>query len=97
MILVSIAGYLLIGIFGGQLFYALNLAFPNSFNIASEKPLFALTYYSFTTLTSLGFGDILPLTQASQSLSLIIALSGELYITILVAIIVGKYLIYKQQ
>ena len=97
MILVSIAGYLLIGIFGGQLFYALNLVFPDSFNIVSDKPLFTLTYYSFTTLTSLGFGDILPLTQASQSLSLIIALSGELYITILVAIIVGKYLIYKQQ
>lgn len=96
MILVSIAGYLLIGIFGGQLFYALNLAAPDSFNIVSEKPLFTLTYYSFTTLTSLGFGDILPQTQPAQSLSLIIALAGELYITILVAILVGKYLIQRE-
>lgn len=96
MITVSIAGYILIGIFGGQLFYALYLTLPESFNIATEKSFFTLTYYSFTTLTSLGFGDILPQTQTAQSLSLIIALAGELYITILVGIIVGKYLIQKQ-
>lgn len=96
MILVSISGYLLIGLFGGQLFYILSLAMPESFSVTTEKPLFTLTYYSFTTLTSLGFGDILPQTQAAQSLSLMVALAGELYITILVGIIVGKYLMQKQ-
>ena len=96
MILVSISGYLLIGLFGGQLFYVLYLTMPESFSGTAEKPLFTLTYYSFTTLTSLGFGDILPQTQAAQSLSLMVALAGELYITILVGIIVGKYLMQKQ-
>jgi len=96
MILVSISGYLLIGIFGGQLFYAINLVIPNSFILEADKPLFAFTYYAFTILTSLDFGVISANTQMAQSLSLIIAIAGELYITILVAILVGKYLMHKQ-
>lgn len=96
MILVSIAGYLLLGIFGGQLFSLLYAVDPNAFNINGNNQLFNLTYYSFTTLTSLGFGDILPTSARAQSLSLIIGLAGELYITILVAIIIGKYLMQNQ-
>lgn len=96
MILLSISGFLLLGIFGGQLCHLLHTIDTSSFNVDNKNTLFELTYYSFTTLTSLGFGDILPLTSPARSLSLIIGLAGELYITILVAILVGKYLIQNQ-
>lgn len=91
----SIAGYLLLGIFGGQLCTILNLISPNSFNIIMDNQLYSLTYFSFTTLTSLGLGDVLPLTEPAKSISLLLALTGQLYITILVAILVGKYLTQK--
>lgn len=97
MIMISIAGFLIMGIFGGQLCNLLHLFDASAFNIEVENNnLFKLTYYSFTTLTSLGFGDILPQSAPAQSLSLIIGLSGQLYITILVAILVGKYLMQNQ-
>ena len=97
MIMVAIAGFLIMGIFGGQLCNLLSLADPNAFNISPEdNSFFNLTYYSFTTLTSLGFGDILPQSPPAQSLSLLIGLSGQLYITILVGILVGKYLMQNQ-
>ena len=93
MIMIAIAGFLIMGIHGGQLCNLLNLADSSAFNINPEdNSIFTLTYYSFTTLTSLGFGDILPQSAPAQSLSLLIGLSGQLYITILVAILVGKYL-----
>ena len=70
------------------------LIFPESFTIIDNGYyLYGLTYYSFTTLTSLGFGDILPVSAPAQSVSLLIAIAGQLYLTILVAILVGKYLI----
>lgn len=94
-IFAAVAGYLLLGIFGGQLCNLLYLVLPNSFDISGENQLYILTYFSFTTLTSSGFGDILPMTQPARSISLLLALTGQLYLTILVAILVGKYLIHK--
>ena len=94
IIAAAVSGYFLIGLFGGQLCQLLNLIFPGSFNIIDNgNHLYSLTYYSFTTLTSLGFGDILPENPPAQSISLLIAITGQLYMTILVAILVGKYLI----
>ena len=94
IIAAAVSGYFLIGLFGGQICQMLNLVSPESFNsISNEHQLYTLTYYSFTTLTSLGFGDILPENPAAQSISLLIAITGQLYLTILVAILVGKYLI----
>jgi len=94
IIAAAISGYFLIGLLGGQLCQTLNLISPKSFNIVEEdNQLYSLTYYSFTTLTSLGFGDILPANPPAQSVSLLIGITGQLYLTILVAILVGKYLI----
>ncbi len=89
----AVSGYFLIGLFGGQLFQFINLLVPNSYNLNQGSDLYQLTYFSFTTLTSLGFGDVLPLTAPAQSIALLIGITGQLYLTILVAMLVGKYLI----
>lgn len=49
-------------------------------------------YYSFVTLTTLGYGDVVPASDIAQTLSWIEAVSGQLFLTILVARIVGDYL-----
>jgi len=49
-------------------------------------------YFSFITLTTLGYGDVTPVSAFAKSVTLIIAVSGQLYLTILVAMLVGKFL-----
>lgn len=49
-------------------------------------------YFTFVSLTSTGYGDFLPLTPAAKSLSNLISITGQLYIAIIIATLVGKYL-----
>ena len=48
-------------------------------------PLHRFTYYSLVTLTTLGYGDIVPVTPSAQIASSPEAVVGQLYLTILVA------------
>ncbi|NNL01024.1 MAG: two pore domain potassium channel family protein, partial [Eudoraea sp.] len=50
-----------------------------------------LVYYTLVTLTTVGYGDITPQIPVAKSLSMIIAISGQFYIAVVVAIIVGKF------
>ncbi|MDB4285703.1 potassium channel family protein [bacterium] len=89
----SISGYLIIGVIGGLLFQLLELSFPGSFNFPNAKTEFLdLNYFSFITLTTIGFGDITPDSRAARSLTIVVGIAGQLYLTILVAILVGKFI-----
>ena len=48
-------------------------------------------YYSLVTLTTLGYGDIVPKTQISGMLAGIEAVTGQLYIAVVIARIVALY------
>jgi hypothetical protein len=48
-------------------------------------------YYSFVTLTTLGYGDIYPVSDAARILGMLEATLGQLYLVILVARLVGLY------
>lgn len=92
----SINVYFLIGIAGSLLF---NIIFNNNsaaFNIGLEHIDSAvLIYYTFTTLTTLGYGDITPVDPFAKSLSILFSVSGQLYLTMIIAVLVGKYLSQK--
>ena len=51
-----------------------------------------LIYFSFTTLTTLGYGDIIPASPATRSLAALEAVLGQLYLTVLVARLVGLHI-----
>jgi hypothetical protein len=51
-----------------------------------------LLYYSFVTLTTLGYGDVVPAVPLARSLAVLEALVGQLYLAILVASLVGLHL-----
>jgi len=51
-----------------------------------------LIYFSFTTLTTVGFGDVYPVIPAARALTMAEALVGQLYIAILIASLVGMAL-----
>jgi len=48
-------------------------------------------FYSFVTLTSLGYGDIVPITAHARSLSVLEAICGIMYVAVLIARLVGVY------
>ncbi len=63
---------------------------------AAEGGFSTFVYYGIVTLTTLGYGDITPSTALARSLSTFTALLGQLYLVIIMAIIIGKYLIVKK-
>lgn len=99
ILLNAINSYLLIGIIGSFLFISIDVVYVNYFDLQHAinfsniaEPLFHdYIYFSFVTLTTLGFGDITPSIPIAKSLTMVLSLTGQLYLTILVAMLVGKY------
>jgi len=58
---------------------------------------FDCVFYSFVTLTSLGYGDIVPMTAQARSLSILEAVSGIMYVAVLIARLVGLHSAAKSQ
>ncbi len=88
--------YLLLGTFWGVVYNILELAVPGSFkgdllssNSSMVDPLRHFQYFSFVTLTTLGYGDILPQTQGAAALCQTEAIIGQFYMAVLVARLVG--------
>ena len=57
-----------------------------------ESPLSEVSYYSFVTLTTLGFGDITPVTEFARRLTTAEAVIGQLFLAIFIARLVGLHL-----
>lgn len=85
--------YLLLGIMGATLFTILLSFNPNAYsNIETTANIFdKMLYFSFITLTSIGYGDITPLTPLAEKLTAFFGLIGHFYSVVVVGIIVGKY------
>lgn len=90
--------YLLIGVLMGFLFCLVEIADPGSFTIASKdegttapiQPTQSwLIYYSFTTLTTVGLGDVLPSSDLARSVSIFEAVIGQMVLVIMMARLVG--------
>jgi len=94
MILVSITGYLIIGLLGGFLAAGLEYIFPASYfhSTGLVLDLYNYIYYSFVTMTTLGYGDIIPITEKSQALALMLVISGQLFLSVIIAINIAKFM-----
>ena len=90
-ILGAIAVYLLLGLAWAEAYNALAIADPGAFAPAGARiadPQRWL-YYSFVTLTTVGYGDITPVGPLARSLAILEALTGQLYPAILLARLVA--------
>lgn len=94
----AISGYLIIGIIG-VLLNTILLAFDaDAISIAEGFDQFSSTiYYSFITLTTIGYGEIVPQSVIARSISIFIGAAGQIYLTVIIAMIVGKYLSAKSE
>lgn len=93
-----ISGYLSLGLIAFFICLSIEMVYPGSFQglLTSElNPGLeseSIMYYSFITMLTIGYGDILPVTEISQKASFLIGLMGQFYMVIITAIIVGKYI-----
>ena len=98
----AIGSYLLIGIVFAQAYRLLASFIPGAFAIGGMPVDFdtinqKLSYYSFITLTSTGYGDITPLHPYARSLATMEALAGGLFLTVLVARLVGLEIDWRHE
>ncbi|MGD9329112.1 MAG: potassium channel family protein [Cyclobacteriaceae bacterium] len=91
VVLGAFTGYIMIGIIGYFVFRIIFLLNPESFALPdnSSRDLF---YFAFITLTTIGYGDISPVTEAARNFAIIVGLVGQFYNTVIIAIIIGKFL-----
>ena len=66
-------------------------AFASTTPLAGQNPIHAMTYFSYVTLTTLGYGDIVPVAPLARSLAVVEALTGVLFLAVLISRLVGAY------
>jgi Ion channel len=91
LIYISIANYFTIGILFNFVFQLIHITDIHAFNFSSEIK-YNYLYMSFVILSSVGLGDLLPVSAAAKSAVVMESIAGQLYLTFFVAIIIGKYL-----
>ena len=101
IILSSINGYLMLGVLSAVLLAISDVVHRFTFTSESQAIIFPgqsvpqfndYLYFSFVTLTTLGYGDVTPVSHLARSITVLIAVTGQLYMTILIAMLVGKFL-----
>lgn len=93
----GIAIYLLMGLFWMFLFEIILLLDTNAFFIAEKIPKESgyLLYFSYSSLTTLGYGDITPLNEFAMILSTLEAVAGQVFLTVFIARLVGLHISTK--
>ncbi len=92
------SGYICLGLIGFFIFSGIEMAVPDSFkgfpmgetNLVDRAS--SLLYFSYITLLTIGYGQIVPVTAIGQKAVILIGLVGQFYIIILTAMVVEKYI-----
>jgi hypothetical protein len=100
----ALAGYLMLGLSGGFLSAAVETVAPGSFtgvDLSRAWPdalepvwrlnFVKLNYFAFVSLTTTGYGDILPITPAAQMVSIALAVAGNSYLAIVLGMLIGRF------
>lgn len=90
----SVNIYFLIGIVGAIVFRTMYATDSSCINITDEDVLLStdLVYFSFSTITTLGYGDITPDSPLAKTVAVFLSFVGQLYLTMIIALLMGKYL-----
>ena len=93
----ALCGFVLLCSISTFIFSFIDIWQPNSFsNTGNEADVFDnLNYFSFTTMFTLGFGDITPLTLVAKRAVMLMGLTGHFYTVFITSIIIGKYVSAK--
>jgi hypothetical protein len=87
----ALSAYLLAGIFFGVLYWVLEQFWPGTFTLAGTFSRVSAIYFSFVTLATLGYGDIVPRSDIARGLAIVEGVGGQLFLAVLIARLVSLY------
>jgi hypothetical protein len=96
----AIVAYLLMALMWSMLYDVLEAAHPGSFRFpeGTTQPRGEMSvYFSLVTITTVGYGDIAPVTRIARAFANLEAVIGQLYLVILVSWLVGMYVSRKSK
>jgi voltage-gated potassium channel len=102
-ILASVVVYELIGLVFAQIYTLarlinpVSLQMPPSVAANTENFQVEMIYYSFVTLATLGYGDIVPDTNVTRSVAIVEAVIGQFYVAVVVALLVSAFVAQRMQ
>lgn len=94
----GISIYLLLGMLWTILYYGIYVVSPETLILRDPvKGLGGMMYFSFTTLTTLGYGDIVPASSFMRSLTVLEAVTGQIFLATFVARLVGLHIAHSSR
>jgi len=87
----ALSAYLLAGIFFGLFYWVLEQLHPETFALTGDFSRMSAIYFSFVTLATLGYGDIVPRTDVARGFVIVEGVGGQLFLAVLVARLVSLY------
>jgi Ion channel len=92
-IFAALDAYLLAGLIFAVCYWLLDQTWPASFRAASASDLdmARAIYFSFVTIATLGYGDVVPASDSARGLAILEAVGGQMYLAVLVARLVSLY------
>jgi hypothetical protein len=95
VIIGTFCGYMLLSMVALFTYLFIEMNFPHSFHGISYNRIDLvyneMSYFSFITLTSIGFGDIYPITDMSRLVTAFFGMAGQFYMVAVVGIIISKF------
>ena len=96
----ALAGYILLAFVWSFVYAMVEVSSPGSFgpgqlDFVQPGTFFRLIYFSLTTLTTTGYGDVLPLTNHARSVVMVEEFSGVFYVGVVIARLAGLYPSYQ--
>ncbi len=92
----ALAGYIMMAFIWSFIYTLIEISSPGSFgpgrlDFTQPGTFFKLMYFSLTTLTTTGYGDVIPLTNHARSLVMVEEFAGVFYVGVLIARLAGLY------
>lgn len=87
----ALSAYLLVGVFFGLFYWVLEEIAPGTFSVSSGFSRMSAIYFSFVTLATLGYGDIVPRSDVARGLAILEGVGGQLFLAVLVARLLSLY------
>jgi voltage-gated potassium channel len=87
----ALSAYLLAGLFFGNFYWVLEQVRPGTFALTGDFSPNSAIYFSFVTLATLGYGDVVPRTDVARGLAVLEGVGGQLFLAVMVARLVSLY------
>jgi len=87
----AVSAYLIIGLMFAAFYSAVDYLQGGFFTAGQPANLSTFQYFSFTTLTTLGYGDFTPVQDGARAVAMIEAMSGQIFLATLVARLVSSF------